>query len=199
MKKVGMGLLLAVSCGWARAQFLGGIFSQGTTELKNNAAQIIALQALGATNQEGYEALEAGLTNIGDIHDAEYVLHENYFASLAAVNPQLAAMPEVAVISVTAGTFNPTLTAAVARWNNTGWLTAGELAAMEALNVSMTQQARQELETEQILLTAGELTMSDAERIHAIRKLAQTVTAQFEFIQQLCAEGDLLIANRERP
>jgi hypothetical protein len=45
--------------------------------------------------RRGYTIVETGLKDIGNIHGAEYALHEAYFGSLAAVNPKIAAMPEV--------------------------------------------------------------------------------------------------------
>ena len=198
MKRVGMGLLLVVSCEWTQAQFRGRNLSQGTTELKNNAAQIIALQTLDATSQEGYDELEDGLTNIGNIHGAEYLLHQDYFASLKAVNPVIAGMPEVKEIRSIAPILSPTLTAAIGNWTNSGKLKAGELAAMAALDTNLGQLASTELAVLQTLLTAGQLTMSDADRVQAIRTIDRAVHAQYEFLEQVCAEGDLLVANRKK-
>jgi hypothetical protein len=193
-----MGLLLLVRISWTQAQSPGGIFSQGTTELKNNAAQLLALQALGATSQEDYEALETGLTNIGDIHGAEFALHRQYFASLAAVNPRIAGLPETKEVGSMAPALSATLSAEIDKWTSSGGLTPGELAAMTALDSGLSRAGQAELAVLQTLLTPGELTMSDAERIQAIRQLAEAVRAQYEFMEQAGAEGNVLIANRKR-
>lgn len=81
-----------------RAQVLGGFFDQGATELKEYAAQIAALQLYIKKAQQGYRIVRSGLTDIGNIHQAEYDLHRGYFGSLAAVNPKIAGMPEVGEI-----------------------------------------------------------------------------------------------------
>jgi len=198
MKRVGMGLLLLVRAAWTQAQFLGGIFSQGTTELKNSAAQILALQSLNASSQDDYEALAAGLTNIGDIHDAEYALHRQYFAGLQAVNPQIAGLPVVKDIVNTVPALTAILSAAIDSWIISGGLTPAELAAVTTLDSALSRIGPQELEVLEKLLTPGSLTMSDAERARAISQLNATVHAQYEFTQQICAEGNLLIANRKR-
>jgi hypothetical protein len=82
----------------SRAQLLGGFFDQGATELKEYTAQIAALQLYIHKAQRGYRIAETGLTDIGNIHRAEYDLHQAYFGSLAAVNPKIAGMPEVGEI-----------------------------------------------------------------------------------------------------
>ena len=81
-----------------RGQLLGGFFDQGATELKDYAAQIAALELYIHKAQQGYRNLESGLAGIGNIHQAEYDLHQSYFGNLAAVNPKITAMPEVAEI-----------------------------------------------------------------------------------------------------
>ena len=51
MKRVGMGIVLLLEIVCTRTQSLGGIFSQGTTELNDNTMQILVLQELGAADQ----------------------------------------------------------------------------------------------------------------------------------------------------
>jgi len=198
MKRVGIGIVLLLGIGQARAQFLGGIFSQGATELKNNAAQIAVLQALGATSQEDYAALENGLTDIGTIHGAEYALHQGYFASLVAVNASVAGMPEVADIMTAVPAGLGSLSAAIGRWSLKGGMTSGELAAVTGLDSSFGSLGLSELQALQVVLTAGQLTMSDAERMARVRALDRAVREQYVFIQQTCAEGDLLVAQRRQ-
>lgn len=81
-----------------RAQFLGGFFDQGATELKEYAAQIAALRLYIGKAEQGYRVVETGLTDIGNIHQVEYDLHRVYLGSLAAVNPKIEGMPEVGEI-----------------------------------------------------------------------------------------------------
>jgi hypothetical protein len=99
MKTCFLILLVVVSAATGgRAQLLGGFFDQGATELKDYAAQIAALQLYIHKAQQGYRILESGLAGIGNIHQAEYDLHQAYFGGLAAVNPKITAMPEIAEI-----------------------------------------------------------------------------------------------------
>jgi hypothetical protein len=105
MKQIRMGtmtllIVLMVSCGavTGRAQILGGFFDQGATELKDYAAQILALRLYINKAQQGYRIVESGLADIGNVHQAEFDLHRTYFSSLAAVNPKIAGMPEVGEI-----------------------------------------------------------------------------------------------------
>src|SRR5580704_8597036 len=91
------GLVVLLGC-TGRAQFLGGIFDQGATELKEYAEQIAALQVYTGQAEKGYKIVEGGLANIGKINQGELELHQAFFSSLAAVNPKIANMAEVADI-----------------------------------------------------------------------------------------------------
>lgn len=196
MKRVGIGIVLLLFNGFAQAQLLGGIFSQGATELRDNARQIVALQAIGMTSQEDYAALTAGLSGIGDIHEAEYALHQRYFASLGAVNPSVAEMPEVADIVTLAPEIRGGFSAALGRWSSSGWLASSEMAAMADADSALSRLASSELEELQTVLTAGQLIMTDAERATSIRRIDAAVREQYRFMVQCCAEGDLLADER---
>jgi hypothetical protein len=57
--------------------------------------QLVELQALESTVQQGYKITTDGLHDIGGIMDAEYGLHSAYFGSFDAVNPALTTDPRV--------------------------------------------------------------------------------------------------------
>jgi hypothetical protein len=91
-------LIVALIVRTGQAQVLGGVFDQGATELKEYAAQIAALGLYINKAKQGYTMVEKGLADIGNIHKAEFALHQAYFSSLAAVNPKIAGMSEVGEI-----------------------------------------------------------------------------------------------------
>jgi hypothetical protein len=198
MKRVGMGIVLWLSIADARAQFLGGIFSQGATELKNNAAQLAALQALGMSTQEDFETLTAGLTGAADIHGAEYALHRQYFASLGDVSPLVAGMPEVADILSLAPAMRSGFSAALGRWDKVGGLAPAERTAMVEADSTLSGLVVAELQELQAVLTPGQLTMTDAERVARVRRIDAAVREQFGFMRQCCADGDLLAGERRQ-
>lgn len=211
MKRVGIGIALLLEMVCSRAQSLGGIFSQGATELKDNAAQILVLEGLGAADQADYAGLENGLTDMGQVHGAEYALHRDYFTRLTTVNPAVSGMPEVADIVQTVPAGLGSLAAAIGRWGGSGGMTtvnglkgggggmtAGELGAVVSLDSSLSRLGASELAVLQMLLTAGQLVMTDAERMNRVRAIDRAVREQYLFILQTCAEGDLLVSQRRQ-
>jgi hypothetical protein len=198
MKRVGIGLaLLVIAVGVARAQFLGGIFSQGATELKNSTAELAVLEALSGSTDEGYAIFEDGLTNVGTIHGAEYGLHQTYFASLVGVNPAVAGMPEVQEIITLASWIGNAFPVAIDRWRGSGRLVAAELEVAEQVEGNIGDQLSSELGELNNLLTAGIAMMGDAERIGRIRVLDAAAREQAGLAQDFIAGGDRLVAERQ--
>jgi hypothetical protein len=196
MKRVGIGIALLLMVGCVQAQFLGGIFDQGATEVRQNEEQIAAFQVLGSTEDDGYAIEEDGLTDIGTIHGAEFGLHQAYFGNLSAVNPAIAGMPEIMdIVDVETQVVNR-FSAGVRRWQSSGILTAAELGYVEQVESNVCGLGSEALNNLQVLLTPGRLTMTDAERMERVRAIDAAVKEQAEFTQQFCARTDLLISQR---
>jgi hypothetical protein len=198
VKRVGIGLAcLVVGSVSVKAQFLGGIFSQGSTELKNSTTQLALLEALSGSTDEGYSIFEEGLTNTATITGAEYGLHQIYFANLAAVNPAVAGMPEVTDIINLADWIGDGFPAAVDRWRNSGRLTAAELGYVDEVLANSAQRVASILGQLKELLTAGESSMTDADRMRRVALLDRTVREEYGFMLDFIAGGDRLVAERQ--
>ena len=57
--------------------------------------QLIELKLYEQTTANGYQLMGSGVDSIGQITDAEYQLHSNYFGSLASINPNLGVDPSI--------------------------------------------------------------------------------------------------------
>lgn len=108
--------LVVLMAGRADGQVLGGIFNQGATELKEYGQQIAALAVMIGKLEKGYQIIEGGEDSIGTSAAAEYGLHQTYFASLTAVNPAVAEMPDVEDILAMESAMVNGMGAAVKRW-----------------------------------------------------------------------------------
>ena len=196
MKRLALGVLLALLCGWVRAQPLGGIFSQGATEIANNEAQIAALGLLAATANAGYSIVENGLTDIGLVHGAEYGLHQAYFTGLSAVNPAVAGMPEVQDCLAIEQDLVTGLSAALGRWRASGALTADELNMADGVYQHLCQLGSAELAELQDLLTDGRLAMGDADRMERVREVDEEVRKEWTFGRRWAADMEGLVGER---
>jgi hypothetical protein len=197
--KVVVGILLALLFGIvadARAQVLGGIFSQGATELKDYAAQIAALRRLITGTERGYQIVGTGLDTIGSINHAEFGLHQAYFSSLAAVNPAVAGMPEVGEFMTLQAAVLQGFSGALQRWQQGGGLTADELGTVGQVYDYLCSHGLQQVRELQDLLTPGQGTMTDDQRMARVRALDAVVKEQFVFGQVYAARVDGLVGER---
>jgi hypothetical protein len=197
--KLGVALLLVLLFGVvadARAQVLGGIFSQGATELKDYGAQIAALQRLITGTERGYQIVGTGLDTIGSINQAEFGLHQAYFSSLAAVNPVVAKMPEVGEYMTLQTVVLQGFAGALQRWRQGGGLTAGEMGAIGQVYANLCTLGAQQTGELEDLLTPGKGTMTDDQRLARVRALDASVKEQFVFVQVYAARVNALVGER---
>jgi hypothetical protein len=197
IKRVFLLLMVVLVVQAGRAQFLGGIFDQGATELKEYAQQIAALQVYIGEAEKGYRIVESGLASIGNINQGEYELHQAFFSSLAAVNPKIANMAEVAEILALQVSIVEGFTASMNRWKKGGGLSAGELEAAGQVYSTIYQAGLQDLRDLLNLTTPGKLTMPDDQRILRIQALDGDMKQQYVFVQQFSAQTDMLAAERQ--
>jgi hypothetical protein len=181
---------------WSRAQFLGEFFDQGATQLQLDGEQLAALQAYTGELESGYRIVENGITDMGAAKGGGYGLHKTYFTSLAAVNPSVAGMPEVQEILGWQESMVTALSTALDRWQSGGELTSDELAALSDLNATIVQQGRQVVKSLTDLVTAGQLTMTDDQRIAGILRSDRETKQEYGQVQDIVGQTDLLIQQR---
>jgi hypothetical protein len=180
-----------------KAQVLGGIFDQGATELKDYAKQIAALQAYIVDAEKGYKIVETGLSDIKSITQGEFSLHQAFFSSLAAVNPKIANMAEVAEILALQVSIVEGFSKAMNRWKQSGGLSSGEMGYIGQVYSTICQLALQDVGDLLTLTTPGQLTMPDGQRINRIQSLDGDIKQQYVFVQQFSGQTDLLVAERQ--
>src|SRR5438046_646086 len=81
-----------------RAQTYDEWVRQSKTQKKYLLEQILALKTYIGYAEKGYSIASKGLNTIKDIKDGDFNLHDNFFNSLSAVNPQVKKYSKVAAI-----------------------------------------------------------------------------------------------------
>jgi hypothetical protein len=195
MRAVFVGFIM-ILVGTARGQFLGGIFEQGATELREYGQQIAALALLIDRSEKGYRIVEGGLAHIGGITGTEYGLHQIYFGSLSMVNPAVAQMPEVGeILSMETGIVNG-MASAVKRWRASGRLTAGEIMVVTEVYAGAVQVSEEVITELKAALADGVLVMGDGQRMNRVESLAQRIREMAAMAARYDAGVDLLVVMR---
>jgi hypothetical protein len=194
MMLLGLAVVLVGRC---EAQFLGGIFNQGATQLQEYEQQIAALQLYIGKLEKGYKIVETGLADIKAINQGEFNLHQAFFSSLAAVNPKISNMAEVAEILALQVEIVEGFSGAIKRWQSGGRLSSGELGFIGQVYSTVCRAGLDDLQDLLNLTTPGKLTMPDDQRILRIQALDGDMKQQYVFSQQFSARTDMLVGQRQ--
>ena len=177
MKK---GILLGVMMGVfvaVRAQTFSEWFFQKKTQINYLKKQIAALMAYDDQLQQGYDIARDGTDAITTVKQADLDLHSGYFTSLKSVNPVIRGSPEVEETIRLAEVVTEVAEQA-------GNAEAGVVTDCE-----------EDIALLEMLITDGQLEMTDAERMKAIdvlyERMKRRCTAAIAVRNQIA----LLISN----
>lgn len=189
--------LVVLMAGQADGQVLGGIFSQGATELKEYAQQIATLTLMIGRLEKGYQIIEGGEDSIGGAAGGEYALHQAYFVSLAAVNPAVSRMSQVGEILTMESAMVSGMGAAVKRWQASGMVTSEEMGVVGQVYTEMVAAGGQIAGELKDVLADREWVMGDGERMSRVIQLRTTLAEFSALVGAFLSGTDLLVMRRK--
>lgn len=165
----------------AKAQFLGGFFSQQSRQRKLMAEQIAGYQLYLGALKTGYHIAESGLNTAHDLKNGSFTLSSNYFSSLSQVNPVIQNNPKGNAIS---DLNNQTLALLAAEYS---WqqrqklLTLTELGYLKKVNDNLAAKCKLDMDELLQVLTPGKLQLTDAQRLGRLDKLYDSMKDKYAF------------------
>jgi hypothetical protein len=193
-------LVLMLGAGPGHAQSIGDLI----TQLILDDRKLGDLKHTLTDMYKGYEIINKGYSTIRDIAKGNFNLHELYLDGLLAVSPAVASYPKVTGIIQAEYSIVSDYRTASRRWQADGHFTVSELNYISQTYSMLIQQSGKAIDELVMVLTAGELRMSDAERMGAIDGIYGDITGQLGFlrrfdtgvsvqaIQRLKAAGDIV-------
>jgi hypothetical protein len=189
---------------WSRGIVLavGLIFLQlaGRAQLvdatKTMLEQIAALETYKNLCANGYKIAETGIQAIKSVKGAEYDMHSVYFASLKKVSPQVSgylsqsgALTMAQNMVADLQRFSATITSSAVLLVEEKQYAAGLLTAFQSL-------AQEDLDMITSILSDGQTSMSDGERITRLTPIVQTIKEQHRIAEHFIDQTGLLMARR---
>jgi hypothetical protein len=126
--------------------------------------------------------VDGGLRTIGRIKDDEWGLHIDYFGSLKAVNPALKRTAKVMEILSLQARIVKSAGGLLKGAKGSGHLTSGEMATVQTTCNNLMAASLKSIEDLGTVLTAGELSLSDDERLRRIQALHTDMQSQHQFL-----------------
>ena len=185
-----------------RAILLGTSFFVGVTSHAQDAihtmlSQIAAMDDYIGTSEKGYQVTEEDIDSIGVITNEEYILHQAFFSSLAAVNPIMDNMPAVADINNLYGTILSQLSASLKRYQQSQWF-SDEMVYIGRVYTTIRDQCDVDIFTLHQLLTADDLKMTDGERVREIEIIHKDMRDAYRFLQSFQITAEKVIVKRQK-
>lgn len=186
-----IGLLLLLQSLDVSAQTWGEWFNQKKTQISYYTQQIAALQIYIGYARKGYQIAGDGLHTVSDLTNGEFSLHKTYFASLSAVNPAIKNSDRVAEIV----RYQQGIIAALNSWKPDGW-NEKEWQYLLLVRSGLLADCGKDMDDLQTLLKAGQLEMTDEERLKRLDVIWKTMQGKAVFAQSFT--GQLMVFKRQR-
>lgn len=186
--KILLILLLSVKC---YGQTYDEWVRQKETQKKYLLEQIAALKTYIGYAEEGYSIAKKGLNTIKDIKNGDFNLHDDFFKSLSAVNPEIKKYSKVAAII----SMQISITKLV-RNSRFKQLTPVELNYLRQVFNNVLDDCEKNFDELFGLVTDGEQQMKDDERIKRIDKLYADMQDKQTFVRSFSNSAKRLSLNR---
>ncbi|MBN9384783.1 MAG: TerB family tellurite resistance protein [Chitinophagaceae bacterium] len=194
IKRTGIVLLLCLVTSVTRAQSVAQLIEQLSLDIQ----KLSELKTILKDMQEGYQELNKGYINIRDIVKGNFNLHKTFLDGLLAVAPPVRQYYKVGAIIDKEKSIILECRSANQRWVTSGLFTSAELEYIQGFYKALSDRGGQCLDRLITVVKAGELRMSDAERMQAIDRVHSEATGLLEGLRHINDELSIQALQRAR-
>lgn len=187
--------LLSVSL-LATAQTWEEWMQQKKTRIKRLLEQIAANKVYIEYAQKGYKIVTNGLHTIRDIKDGDFHLHTGHFDSLKVVNPKVKNWIKVADIIAGQLRIIKSSKQAINAVHESAQFTKDELDYCKNVFDQLLEECLKNIDELVMVITSGELEMTDDERIRRIEKIYMDMQDKSAFTASFGNEMSVLAIQR---
>lgn len=145
---------------------------------------------------EGYRIVSAGYSQIRSIAEGNFTLHQNFLNALLAVSP--AVRNDYRVVNIIDNELElvKEYQAAQGYFGSGGHFTAAELGYFTTMYTNLLNGSLRNLDELAMVMTPGEMRMSDAERLAAIDRIDRDMMNKLSFLRVFNNEGAIQAGQR---
>ncbi|MCU1464035.1 MAG: TerB family tellurite resistance protein [Acidimicrobiales bacterium] len=201
IKKIGIGLVGGMLLTFsflpqnADAQVSTG---QDMQQLLLDIEKLTQFKAILSDMQSGYTILTQGYGTVKDISQGNFNLHSAFLNSLMAVSPEVRKYGRIADIIANQASIVSEYKWAWKQANASGHFNAQELLYMNGVFTSLLNQSLDNLTNLANVITAGNLRMSDAERLQAIDGIYSDTQNKLVFLRDFNNKVAVLALQRQK-
>jgi hypothetical protein len=174
-------LFISLAVWQAKAQFLGGFFSQQAIKKKLMLEQIAGLEIYLQGIKGGYMITENGLNVAHERKSGAFGFHAAYFNSLEQVNPLVQSDPKGKSIYDMHQQLIRVFDTELAWQQKEKLLNGKELAYIQKVYVNLLMESRKDLDELPAVLTPGKLALTDEQRLDRLERIYGNMKDKYAF------------------
>lgn len=171
--------------------------SQEAKQLLLDVEKLAQLKQMLASMKTGYEILHKGYTAITAISKGNFNLHKDFLDGLLQISPAVRKYKKIAEIIDFQVKIVKEYKSAFAEFKGSKHFTVAEIDYLGKVYGNLFNESLKKLEDLAMVLTAGELRMTDDERLKVIDKIYDEVTDQYTFLNEFNNSTALLSLQRD--
>ena len=171
---------------------------QELQQLLLDMEKLTQMKSILADMKSGYQIYAQGYGSISSLAKGNFNLHNTFLTGLLKVSPAIrndARIPEI--VAMQASLLSEYRTAAQ-QFRSSGSFSAAELDYIARVYTQLVSQTLADTEELALILTAGTLRMSDAERLETLDRLHANCNDRLQFLRYFNRDGVLLSLQRSR-
>jgi hypothetical protein len=173
--------LTSLNCYQAKAQLLGGFFSQQSRQRKLMAEQIAEYQTYLGALKTGYHITETGLNTAHELKNGSFTLNGDYISLLSQVNPLIQNSPKGKAIADLHNQTLKLLATEISWQQQQKILTPSELGYLQKVNDNLAAKCKLDMDELLQVLTPGKLQLTDAQRLARLDRLYDSMKDKYAF------------------
>lgn len=166
-------------------------------QLLLNWEKLTQLKQILQSMYDGYKIIYTGYTTIKDISEGNFSLHKTFLDGLFQVSPAVRSYKRIADIVSYQVSIVKNYKAAFKEFKESGWFNAQEIDHLGKVYSNLLSSSLKCLDELTMVITAGQLRMSDDERLQAIDRIYANIADQFAFLEEFNNSTNLLAFQRK--
>jgi hypothetical protein len=170
--------------------------SQEIAQLLLNLEKLVQLKQILEDLKKGYVIVKTGYTTIKDLSEGNFNLHKTFLDGLLEVSPAVKDYRKVAGIVEYQLFLVREYKGAYERFIQSGTFTPDEIAYLARVYDHLLKASLRNLDELAMVITSGDLRMSDDERLEAIDRIYAEMEDKVTFLRHFNSEAALLALRR---
>lgn len=167
-------------------------------QLLLNVEKLTQFKAILKQMKDGYKILNGGYNTVKDLSEGNFSLHKTFLDGLMEVSPTVKKYRKVSLIIEAQFALVKEYKSAFSRFKADGSFNTKELEHIEKVYGNLLKLSLRNLDELAGVITAGQMRMSDDERLKAIDRIYEDMEEKIQFLRHFNSETSILGLQRAK-